>query len=77
MDKAKIRKLISKRYLSIISQELFELIKEEPKRKKTIWIKKWLEKDGVRNLLLNELLEVDITEFTNCMRMSPTVSYFT
>ncbi|KAL4118996.1 hypothetical protein QTP88_011872 [Uroleucon formosanum] len=73
MDKAKIRKLISKRCLSIISQELLDLIKEEQRR---ICIRKWFEKrglHGVSNLLLNELIENDIAEFTNCMRMSPTM----
>lgn len=76
MDKAKIRKLISKRCLSIISQELLDLIKEEQERKKRIWIRKWMEQrstHGVSNLLLNELVENDIAEFTNCMRMSPTM----
>jgi len=76
MDKAKTRKLISKRCLSIIRQELLNLIKEEKGKRKRIWIRKWMEKrstHGVSNLLLNELVENNIAEFTNCMRMPPTM----
>lgn len=79
MNKAKTPnavKLISKCFISIISEELKDLIEKELEWKKRVWIRKWLEKrntHGASNLLLNELAVNDVAEFTNCMRMSPTM----
>lgn len=76
MNKAKKVKLISKCCISIISEELKNLIEKELEWKKRVWIRKWLEKrntHGASSLLLSELAVNDVAEFTNCMRMSPTM----
>jgi len=74
MDKVKIQKKLIKNgkcCLSIISQELLDLIKKQENNLDKKMASK--EKYGISNLLLNELLENDIAEITNCIRMSPTM----